>query len=231
MIKVMVVDDEKIVHLGLQALDDWENLGFSLCYEASNGAQALEILKANQDIQIVLADLQMPKMDGLQFLEEVAKLSLPVEVIVLSAHDRYDLIRQAFRLGVSDYVIKTEMNRDEILKQLKNAAIKLNISEFTRPVVMAKKFIEENFFDKSLSLSMVSSYVAISENHLSSIFAKQTGKTFTEYVTELRIEKAKALLRDTNLKIYEIAENIGFTNAEYFSKTFKKYTGKSPNQF
>jgi len=101
----------------------------------------------------------------------------------------------------------------------------------SRPVNMAKEFILRNFFDKTLSLRMVSSYVGISENHLSSIFTKQTGQTFTEYVTELRVEKAKGLLRETNLKVYEIAESVGFANAEYFSKIFKKATGKSPNRF
>jgi len=101
----------------------------------------------------------------------------------------------------------------------------------SRPVNMAKDFITRNFFDKTLSLRMVSSYVGISENHLSSIFTKQTGQTFTEYVTELRVEKAKMLLKETNLKVYEIAENVGFANSEYFSKIFKKATGKSPNQF
>lgn len=234
MIKVMVVDDEKIVRMGLQALENWESFGFSFCYEASNGLMALEILKKDPEVRIILADLQMPKMDGLQLLEKINKQGLPVEVIVLSAHDRYDLVRQAFRLGVSDYVIKTEMNRAEILKQLKNAAAKLNIhmtANFSRPVLLAKMFIEERLFDKALSLSVVSYHVGLSENHLSSIFAKQTGKTFTEYVTDLRIKEAKVLLRDTNMKVYEVADKIGFANVEYFSKIFKKHTGKSPNQY
>ena len=236
MIKVMIVDDEKIVRLGLQSLADWEDLGFSLSYEASNGLQALELLEQHPEIRIVFADIQMPKMDGLQFLEEVARRKYPVAVIVLSAHDRYDLIRKAFRLGVFDYVIKTEMNREEILKQLRNASLKLNLidaidEDYSRPVSLAKKFIKDNFTSKSLSLAMVSSHVGISENHLSSIFARQTGKTITEYITQMRVERAKTLLKDTNYKVYEIAEHVGFTNTEYFSKIFKKYTGKSPNRY
>ena len=103
--------------------------------------------------------------------------------------------------------------------------------DLNRPVVMARDFIKKNYHDKTLSLKMVSDYAGLSENHLSSTFAKQIGKTFTEYVTELRIEKAKTLLRETNLKVYEIAESVGFANAEYFSKIFKKATGKSPNRF
>jgi two-component system response regulator YesN len=258
MIKVMVVDDEEIVHLGLQALADWESYGFSLCYDAANGFVALELLEKDREIEIVLLDLQMPKMDGLQFLEEINRIGMreerDLEVIVLSAYDNYDLIRRAFRLGASDYVVKFEMNKDEILNQFESAAKRLAKSNLaqkrgemgkhdaelgakgkpgmpSRSISLAKDFIMRNYFDKALSLSMVSSYVGISENHLSSIFTKQTGQTFTEYVTEQRLEKAKMLLKETNLKIYEIAEDVGFANTEYFSKTFKKVTGKSPNQF
>ena len=247
MIKVLIVDDEKIVHHGLQALADWESHGFSLCHVAYNGVQALNVLRQNPDIRIVLTDLQMPKMDGLQLLEEIKRENMDVKTIVLSAHDRYDLIRRAFKLGISDYIIKTEMTEKEILAQFNNAAAQLTAREdaeliqddqkeresdtLNRYVIMAREFIKKNYGEKTLSLKTVSEYVGLSENHLSRIFAKQTGSSFIEYITELRIEKAKTLLKETNLKVYEVAEQVGFANAEYFSKVFKKVTGKSPNHF
>lgn len=125
MYNVLVVDDESIVRLGLKTIVNWENYGFSLDYEASNGKQAIKILIDNPEIDIVITDINMPVMNGIELISEIIKLERKIEIIVLSAYDDYNLVRQAFKLGINDYIIKSDMDPHVILKQFKNAADKI----------------------------------------------------------------------------------------------------------
>ncbi|PTX61327.1 two-component system response regulator YesN [Melghirimyces profundicolus] len=79
-----------------------------------------------------------------------------------------------------------------------------------------------------LTLQDVANHVHVSKNYFSIFFKKQTGQNFSDYVTQLRVQKAKDLLKDTELKVYEVAAHSGFNDVKYFSKLFKKMTGLSP---
>jgi two-component system, response regulator YesN len=94
----------------------------------------------------------------------------------------------------------------------------------------AKKFVIENV-SKSISLQEVANTLCISPGYFSTIFKQSAGMNFIDYVTEVRIEKAKKLLKESNLKIYEIAHMTGYDNAYYSSKVFKKTTGITPKEF
>ncbi len=121
--RVMVVDDEPIVRLALKSLADWESHGFDLCFEASNGKQALEIFIEHPDIDIIITDINMPIMDGLTLITKVRETTGDrCGIVVLSAYDDYNLVRQAFKLGAVDYILKTDMEPDNILKILKGVA-------------------------------------------------------------------------------------------------------------
>jgi len=100
-----------------------------------------------------------------------------------------------------------------------------------RKALEAKEFIDTHFADPGLSLQQVCTSLAVSKSYLSPIFKARTGMTFVEYVTHLRMEEAKKLLRSEFLKVYEIAEKVGFRDAHYFSLTFKKQTGLTPREF
>ena len=98
-------------------------------------------------------------------------------------------------------------------------------------IVKAKEFISRNFSSVDISLYSTASYVGISPNYLSTIFAQETGENFIEYLTRIRIEKAKQLLKDTAMKSADIAYETGFSDPHYFSSIFKKNTGRSPREF
>lgn len=91
------------------------------------------------------------------------------------------------------------------------------------------EIIENRYFDSELSLAVISGEIAVSPNYLSAIIKKSTGTTFVDLLTRKRIETAKKLLLESNMKIREIAEKCGYSDQHYFSYCFRKYTGESPN--
>lgn len=110
------------------------------------------------------------------------------------------------------------------------SASKLNISE-TDVMIKAKRYIADYYEDADLSLAKVAAYVGLSEKYFTNRFSKETGETFSSYLTAFRIQKAKELLKTTNFKVYEVAEMSGYHNVEHFNRVFKKLTGSTPAQY
>lgn len=100
-----------------------------------------------------------------------------------------------------------------------------------KQAMLALDYIEKNYYDFDLNLNVICSYLCISTSHFSTIFKNYTGDTFMEVLIRTRMNKAKELLENTNLKNYEISEMIGFRDPHYFSIAFKKATGKSPKEY
>ena len=95
----------------------------------------------------------------------------------------------------------------------------------------ARAYIEENYDNEGISLNTVAANVNLSPNHFSTIFSQETGQTFIEFLTSVRMDKAKELLRGTSLKTAEIAFSVGYKDPHYFSYIFKKTQGCSPREF
>jgi two-component system, response regulator YesN len=124
---VLLVDDEPFVRLSLASMRCWEEDGFSLRFEAANGREALEVLSAHPEIDMILLDITMPVMDGIELLRridagEAGQRDAPPAVIVLSAYDDFHLVRTAFTLGARDYVLKAEMEAESLLALLRKTA-------------------------------------------------------------------------------------------------------------
>ena len=121
---VLVVDDEPFVRLSIASLRPWGDDGFDFLAEAGNGVEALAALAARPEIDIVLLDLSMPVMDGLEFLRRLGahRTRRQPAVVVLSAHDDFHLVREAFQLGARDYLLKGEMDGPALRAALEKAA-------------------------------------------------------------------------------------------------------------
>lgn len=100
-----------------------------------------------------------------------------------------------------------------------------------RQALLAMDYIEKNYADTNLNLNSICSYLSISASRFSTIFKNTTGETFMEVLIRIRMQKAKELLENTDLKNYEIAEKVGFSDPHYFSIAFKKMTGKTPSEY
>ena len=98
-------------------------------------------------------------------------------------------------------------------------------------IVKAREYIDSNFSATDISLYSTAAHVGISPNHLSTVFAQETGENFIEYLTRVRIERAKLLLKTTAMKSVDIASETGFSDPHYFSYIFKKNTGLSPREW
>jgi len=117
-------------------------------------------------------------------------------------------------------VINSKITQLQTEKQLEN----------TRPIRLAKQYINDNY-TSPLTLEMIGLEIGLNPSYFSSIFKKETGKNFIDYLNAVRIEHAKQLLIENSLTVMDICEAVGFNDIKYFTKRFKKETGLSPSDY
>lgn len=395
--KILIVDDEIITIKMLKTLIDWEKLGLELIGYANDGVQAYDILK-NQKVDIILSDIRMANMNGIELIKKVSNLYEDVKFILMSAYADFEYAKEAMQLGCSNYILKPideielentlrkvieEIRGKEDKKRIVDSSIKKlqlfelykymkfgkNINSVLKDVNSYKidfnnyyivliqqenssmndymrvnsielfhhKYIEklldeiivENYkknyvdflfddescvlivdrvkdeeitlickniqdkflqeieiktkvffsekgkelsmlpilyeklekdilekldensyeekkyseavekclkiierdYDKNISLDEVTKEVAVSKNYFCHIFKKEMNMSIWNYLTKVRLEKAKDLLRKSDMKSYEIAFKVGYDNPSYFSKIFKKIEKMTPNEY
>ena len=121
MYKVLIADDELLVRIGLKSMIDWEAAGFQIVGEAGNGESAYEKYLGLRP-QVLITDIKMPKKDGLWLIKKVREENPEIRIVVLTCYDEFDYVREALKLQVSDYVLKAEMEEEQIeaiMKQIK----------------------------------------------------------------------------------------------------------------
>ncbi|MCQ6560952.1 response regulator transcription factor [Paenibacillus mendelii] len=124
MYKVLIVDDEPLILEGMRYVIDWEEHGAEIAGSASNGAEALRILEQST-IHIVVTDIKMPGMDGLELIERAKSQGMNVKFIVLSGYDEFELVKKAVVYGVENYLLKP-LEEDELSSTLLNTIEKLD---------------------------------------------------------------------------------------------------------
>lgn len=117
MLKILLVDDEFLVRLALENTVDWSANRFEFIGTASNGVEAWERIQKERP-DIVITDITMPQMGGLELIEKVRSAQIPCEFIVLSCHNEFDYAKRALKLGVFDYILKLSMNMTELMEIL-----------------------------------------------------------------------------------------------------------------
>ncbi len=98
-------------------------------------------------------------------------------------------------------------------------------------VLLAMEYIAEHYNEPGIGVGAIAEHLGLSEGHLSHTFKRETDYTLLGYLTRYRVHKAMELLRDCRLKVYEVAERVGYRDITYFSATFKKLTGMSPSEY
>lgn len=139
-------------------------------------------------------------------------------------------IQPATEIAQLENVADIELWFDEFLKSLRAHHQFIDVNKFSSLVRDVCIYIMQNYSNK-LNVDTLAKQFFVSEGHLMRIFKKETNMTVIEFITEYRIYIAQNMLRDKNNKIYDVSRRVGYDDAKYFSKVFKKVTGEPPNQF
>lgn len=359
MFKVMIVDDMEVMRRQIKRLPLWgEDTGFNIIDEAEDGQEALYKLQ-RQPVDLLITDIKMPRINGIELLKEVHENQLATCVVFLSEHSEFNFAKEAIQYGIFDYLVKPvkaeelktllqkvknyieEKKQAQIqLKKLENKLMeKIDVYyptsylnsivqyvcegnngaiktieamvedtaaalgyDMTKTAIMLEKayneillgvkdkhgwiekFVNTKFFsdinlthysdtdsikktmiemlealisiitkfilysgksslireiciyvienvENNISITTISKTLFLTKNHIGDIFKQETGMTVGEYITMVKIERAKQLVAEGTLKNYEIAERLGYNNVEYFAKLFKKNTGLTPMEF
>lgn len=244
MLRVLVVEDEELIRRGIVLAVDWAALDCMVVGEAANGEEALEAVE-RLDPNLIITDLKMPKMDGLEMLRQLRERGNGAYVIILTAYDSFEYAQTALRLGAVDFLLKPFHDGDleEAVSNLRRrlrrpdgeggeTGVLPELKQGTsRYVQGAVDYIGEHYNDPGISVGSIAQHLGLSEGHLSHLFKKETDCTLTSYLTRYRIHRAMELLRDCRTKVYQAAELVGYKDITYFSATFKKLTGMSPSEY
>ena len=362
MLRTFLVEDEIVVRETIKKMIPWEQYGYELVGEAPDGEVALPMIK-NLKPDLLITDIKMPFMDGLELSRLVKKALTDIKIVILSGYNEFDYAKEAIKMGISDYILKPvtsaalvealkrvadtireEREREKLLERyfasykkytefldqtdyrgvdrrlieeflklgsvdecetfveeyfaavgennykslllrqymvvdifycvqefVRNLGIEEELPESFRDIKRipqaitevektkhylvglfgcalevrdrvssdrygqvireAKSFIKENFSRGDFSLNLVAAHIGVSPSYFSSIFRQETGQTFVEYLTRVRIDSACEMLKCTNLRTAEIGERAGYNDPHYFSSAFKKVMGMSPKEY
>lgn len=257
MIRVLVVEDEEIIRKGLINTIDWLSKNCTVVGEAINGKDGLvKIEELSPDL--VITDIRMPILDGLEMIKEAMKIGKVFEKIILTSYGEFDYAKESINLGVIEYILKPidedilyealdkvqdKLNQLKLLKRVEevvetkdeieffNLEFYLDSSEIkNRYVRKSLKKIEESYYEK-LNIKDLAEEFSVSVGYLSRKFKEELGETFLDILNKYRVQKSIKLLMKEEFKLYEISEKVGFTDYKHFCNVFKKYLNVAPGDF
>ncbi len=224
--QILIVDDDSEFREEIhECLKDYKVI------EASNGMEALEILKKPHAIDLVILDVSMPGLLGTEVLKKIRDKSRDLPVVILTGHSSKDVAIEALKGHATDYIEKPFEVRKflSIVQRIldkKNQGLTIPTNKMER----VKSFLERNF-DKKISLNHVADEICLSPKYLSRLFKETTGLGFNEYRLKIKIQKAAELLRTTPMTIHEISSHLGYQNPESFIRIFEKIINQTPTEY
>lgn len=243
MVKILIVEDEIEARNGIAMLISESSLPCKVVDLAEDGYDGMMKAKCFSP-DLIITDIKMPRMDGLTMIENITGWGMSPQFIILSGYAEFSYAQKALKFGVLEYLLKP-ITADELLGTLYNICSKLspkktgdtsfrlaeNPDVGYPPIVTAIiRYIKENY-NCQISIQDIAQQMRITPEYASNIFSKATGRTFTEYLRDVRLSYAKEMLLSTDDKIYEIAYRIGYNDVKYFSRIFKKCIGVTAKEF
>ncbi|WP_339261238.1 helix-turn-helix domain-containing protein [Paenibacillus sp. FSL R5-0713] len=158
MYKLMIVDDELLMRVGIRSMLNWEEYNFHVVGEAGNGKEALSLaLDVMPDL--IITDIKMPVMDGLQLIQEASGSLKTCKYVILSNFDEFHYVKEALKLGATDYLIKSEITESSLIELLSTVGQKLQSEHVhpTNPPSIAQdysknlRYLKDSFFQDIVS--------------------------------------------------------------------------------
>ncbi|MBU3108017.1 response regulator transcription factor [Clostridium gasigenes] len=245
MLNILVIEDEAPIREWIVYTISNLSKDFNVVASASNGKEGYELaVKLKPDV--IFTDIGMPIMDGLEFTREIKKVMKDVVVILLTNFEKFSYAKRAISYGVYEYLIKSDIRPKDINELLRKVAdsiegitsevldeinseerIENKGKQYSKAIKRSMDYIDDNY-KNHISLGDISKYVFLSHEYFSRLFKEEVGENFSTYLTNYRMKKAEYLLKNTDKKIGEIANEVGYANTGYFSKSYKKCHNVSP---
>ncbi|QTQ14300.1 response regulator [Treponema parvum] len=251
MIHIVIAEDEDIIRSGLLYTIDWLSMNAVVVASAATGMEGLEKIKSLQP-DIVITDIKMPGMSGLDMIEAAQKAKIDFIPIVLTSYSDFNYAKSAIALRVFDYLLKPvdeEKIKEVVLRAQEQLAKNLiaqkaeraesagaSSSPFLPPMVSDNPYIaaclsaiEQNYAEHP-NIETLARTLKVSASYLSRSFKKHTSMTFLDFLNTYRIQKAVSLLADQKYRVYEVAAMTGFSSYKRFYEVFKSYAGFPPTE-
>lgn len=255
--KIIIVEDEEIIRNGLAISFDWMDYGCNIVGLAKDGKEGLDmILELEPDI--VISDIKMPKMTGIEMIQNAKKQGKDFFSIILTSYAEFGYAKSAIEFGASGYLLKP-VDEDELVELLKSITDKINkknrqkkVEESVKDKIIEKEddwkiFLKagessdaiissvyniiQSKYTERLSINDVADELKVSNSYISRKLKTKLNTSFVDLLSQYRIKKAISYLEKTDLMIYEISCKAGFSDYKYFCTVFKKYTSLSPSEY
>lgn len=244
MTELLIVDDDIENRQMIRSIVENSHFNYLTVYEAVTADSGYALLKQGEPT-VMIMDLSLPDEDGISFGKSAMELYPSMQIIVTTYLKMFETVQGCINLGFAAYLLKPLSKSEtlEVLERILTRGLlresrgfldKETTSKFgadlANPVQTTIRFIQSNF-NKQITLKEVADLVYLSPSHFSRLFKEDVGTTFVEYLTNIRIEKSKSLLKMTSLPIEVIAHHVGFTSASYFATSFKRAEDKTPREY
>ena len=233
--KVVIVDDEFWILKGFEKTFDFEKYDFEVALATTKPQEAIDFI-INNGADVVFVDIKMSSMTGFELIDKVKDAGKEPCFIIVSGYDDYDYMRSAIKHKVFDYCLKPieRSNAEKVLINLREHFKRNEKKETVEPMIIDNvnfsrliEYINAHYSEKLL-LKKIADMFFYNPNYLCMLFNKYFGKTYSQYLMGIRLEKARTLIKEKDFSAYDAAISVGFSNYSYFKKKYIQYWGEAP---
>lgn len=249
--RVVVVEDEEKARKLIVRLLHEVNPRIQVVGEAENAEIGMELIQKHLP-DVAFVDIKMPGLSGLEMIRHLVQKNIQVEYVIISGYGEFSYAQEAINLGIKGYILKPISYNDienvvhktytrlgeypkwnnpiKVDKDMEVGELLANL-EAKMPIVRnAVHYVMANI-SAQCRLSDVAKVLVVSPEYLSRNFHEEMGVTFMNFVKMVKMENACNLLKKTDMKVYEIAQSLGYENDKYFCNIFRDVMGMSPKKY